>query len=82
MELPPVIYRKLGKEQAWGQVEVDDPPFEIEIDERLRGFSKNKYLIHEALHLALPELSELEVRRVSFFLARLQHRENLRFMEK
>lgn len=54
-----VVYRKLGKEKAWGQAHVDDKT--IEIDPRLKGRKKIEILIHEALHILNPEMSETKV---------------------
>lgn len=54
-----VVYRKLGKEQAVGQAFLDERL--IEIDSRVKGRSKMDTIIHETLHIILPELSETSV---------------------
>ena len=64
-----VVYRKLGKEKAWGQALIEDNT--IEIDPRLRARKKMQILIHEALHLLNPEFSESKVIDQSTKLAKL-----------
>ena len=54
-----VIYKKLGREKAWGQAHTDDNI--IEIDPRLKGRKLMEILLHEALHLQNPTWSETEV---------------------
>ena len=54
-----VVYRKLGKEKAWGKAHIDSNT--IEIDPRLNGRKKMEILIHEALHILNPEMSETKV---------------------
>jgi hypothetical protein len=50
-----IIYRKLGKEQAYGISSSDGV---IEIDERLKGKKMMEILIHEILHLLNPKDDE------------------------
>lgn len=64
-----VVYRKLGKEKAWGQALIDENI--IEIDPRLRARKKMQILIHEALHILNPEWSESKVIEQSTKLAKL-----------
>lgn len=64
-----VVYRKLGKEKAWGQALIEDNT--IEIDPRLRARKKMQILIHEALHILNPEWSESKVIEQSTKLAKL-----------
>jgi predicted CopG family antitoxin len=59
-----VVYRKLGKEKAWGQC-LDDC---IEIDERLIGKKHLEILAHESLHFLFPEASEEEVTKKAIIL--------------
>jgi predicted CopG family antitoxin len=59
-----VVYRKLGKEKAWGQC-LDDC---IEIDERLIGKKHLEILTHESLHFLFPEASEEEVTKKAIIL--------------
>lgn len=54
-----VIYRKLGKEKAWGQASIEDGI--IELDDRMKGKKHLEILIHELMHLQNPEWSETEV---------------------
>lgn len=54
---------KLGRERAWGQAHDDEQL--IEIDPRLKGRKKMEVIIHEAVHLLNPEMSEEEVIRQS-----------------
>jgi hypothetical protein len=60
-----VKYRKLGKEQAHGQVFLDRNL--IEIDERLEGKQHFSTLLHELIHVTAPQLDEefvLEMEKV------------------
>lgn len=59
-----VIYRKLGKEWAWGQATPDDRNPLIEIDPRLGARRQLEVLCHEASHIALPDTSEAEIDRL------------------
>lgn len=54
----PVKERKLGREYAFGQVHENGL---IEIDPRQSPKSYLDTLVHEALHIACPELSERQV---------------------
>lgn len=62
--------RKLGREQAHGQVHepASDNPL-IEIDERLRGLDRLTIVVHEAVHVAMPTLSEKGVIRAAKIVA-------------
>jgi hypothetical protein len=59
-----VVYRKLGREKIWGQAEDH-----IEMDERLMGKKHLEILIHEALHVCFPSLSEDDVVRAGVLMA-------------
>ena len=63
-----VVHRKLGKEQAWGQADIEKNT--IEIDERLTGYRYFLICIHEQQHLLHPDWSETKVRRISSKIAR------------
>lgn len=63
-----VIYKKLGREQAYGIAESDGT---IYIDPRLRGRKELEILIHETYHLLQPEASEEEVIEKSVTLTKL-----------
>jgi hypothetical protein len=55
-----VIERKLGREQADAQVDLDTNV--IEIDPRLKPKKWLSRLCHEALHVAFPDMDEKRVR--------------------
>jgi hypothetical protein len=61
-----VVERRLGKEKAWGQC----TPAEglIELDTRLSARRHCEVLLHEALHLAFPDMGEKEVDRAGKLL--------------
>jgi len=57
-----VVYRKLGREQAWGQATIGENT--IELDTRLGAKRQLEVLCHEQLHLSFPSLlTEAEVDR-------------------
>lgn len=58
-----VIVRKLGREKAVGLADTDKKI--IEIDPRQKSKSYLDTMIHEALHIAFPELSENQVKKSS-----------------
>jgi hypothetical protein len=64
-----VIWRKLGKERAWGQATIGENL--IEIDPRLGAKRQLEVLCHEQVHLTFPNLSEPEVDRAGKDLAKL-----------
>jgi len=75
--------RKLGREQAHGQVhnpDSDNPL--IEIDERLRGLDRLTIVTHEAAHVAMPGASEKQVIRVAKVVASVLWADNYRRVEK
>ena len=63
-----IIYRKLGKEQAYGISSSDGV---IEIDERLKGKKHCEILIHEILHLLNPKDDEKTIIRKSVTLTKI-----------
>jgi hypothetical protein len=71
-----VIWRKLGKEKAWGQATVGENL--IEIDPRLGAKRQLEVLCHEQGHLTFPHLSEAEIDRLGKDLADLLWRQNYR----
>lgn len=75
MELPPVKYLKLGRQSVHGYATLPEGKTQIELDERLKGFNKTKYLLHEGLHIYFPNTKEEEIISLSYFLARLLNRE-------
>lgn len=70
-----VIYRKLGKEQAYGISSSDGV---IEIDERLRGKKAMEILIHELMHLTNPKDDEKTIIRKSIILTKILWQEGYR----
>ena len=70
-----IIYRKLGKEQAYGISSSDGI---IEIDERLRGKKAMEILIHELLHLTNPMDNEKTIIRKSVTLTKVLWKEGYR----
>lgn len=70
-----IIYRKLGKEQAYGISSSDGV---IEIDERLKGKKMMEILIHEVLHLLNPKDDEKTIIRKSVTLTKVLWKEGYR----
>ncbi len=70
-----IIYRKLGKEQAYGISSSDGV---IEIDERLKGKKMMEILIHEVLHLLNPKDDEKTIIRKSVTLTKVLWSEGYR----
>ena len=70
-----IIYRKLGKEQAYGISSSDGV---IEIDERLKGKKMMEILIHEVLHLLNPKDDEKTIIRKSVTLTKILWNEGYR----
>jgi hypothetical protein len=70
-----IIYRKLGKEQAYGISSSDGV---IEIDERLKGKKHCEILIHEILHLLNPKDNEKTIIRKSVTLTKILWNEGYR----
>jgi len=71
-----VVYTKLGREKVWGLAHIGDNL--IELDARLKGKKHLEILVHEAVHLLLPEADEEEVVRVSVALTLLLWAEGYR----
>ena len=55
MQLPRIVYRKLGRERASAQITFGDDL--IEVDPRQSALQEMDSLIHEAIHRADPKLS-------------------------
>jgi hypothetical protein len=70
-----IIYRKLGKEQAYGISSSDGV---IEIDERLKGRKMLEVLIHELMHLTNPLDDEKTIIRKSVTLTKVLWKEGYR----
>jgi hypothetical protein len=71
-----VIWRKLGKERAWGQATIGENL--IEIDPRLGAKRQLEVLCHEQGHLTFPEKTEAEIDRLGKDLANLLWAQNYR----
>ena len=71
-----VVWRKLGREQAWGQATLGEGL--IEIDPRLGAKRQLEVLCHEQVHLTFPEMSEADVDRAGKDIARLLWAQNYR----
>lgn len=70
-----IIYRKLGKEQAYGISSSDGV---IEIDSRLKGKKHLEICIHEMYHLLNPKDSEATVIKKSIILTKILWQEGYR----
>ena len=57
-KVPKVVYRKLGKEGAWGQAWTHRKKPLIEVDPRLGARRMLEVMCHEVLHVALPHLTD------------------------
>ena len=75
-----VIKRKLGREKSWGLAHSADNT--IELHSELKGKRLMLYLIHEALHITDPAMSETKVRKISSRLTAVLWKENFRKIEK
>ncbi len=75
-----VVYRKLGKERAHGLSYL--PDMGIELDIRLKGKKHLEILVHEALHLLVPEWSETKVIEKSKELTKVLWAENYRRVQQ
>jgi hypothetical protein len=63
----PIVEKKLGRDKVLGWA-YSNPPM-IELDERLRGRLQQEVLIHELLHVALPQLDEETVTEVAEWMS-------------
>ena len=75
-----IIYRKLGREKAWGQAYCGENM--IELDVSLKGKHKLEILLHELLHIQNPGWEEDEVIKKSRQLASVLWKERYRQLEK
>jgi hypothetical protein len=71
-----VVWRKLGKERAWGQATIGENL--IEIDPRLGAQRQLEVLIHEVTHLSHPSMTEKEVDRTGKMISKVLWSENYR----
>lgn len=71
-----IVFKKLGREKAWGSANLADNT--IEIDPRLKGRKHLEILIHEAMHIMNPEWSESKVVQQSKRLTQLLWKQHFR----
>jgi ribosome assembly protein YihI (activator of Der GTPase) len=71
-----VVFRRLGRERAWGQATIGEGL--IEIDPRLGAKRQLEVLCHEQVHLTFPEMSEKDVDRAGKELCRMLWDQNYR----
>lgn len=74
-----IVYRKLGKEQAYGIASSDGI---IEIDSRLKSKKHLEVLIHELLHVLQPEDSEETIIKKSVTLTKILWKEGYRRIDQ
>ena len=74
-----IIYRKLGKEQAYGIASSDGI---IEIDSRLKSKKHLEVLLHELLHILQPKDSEDMVIKKSVTLTKILWQEGYRRIDQ
>lgn len=80
---PKIVEKKLGREQAYGQVwNWDDENPLIEIDHRLKNQDRLCILTHEALHCAFPGMSEKSVIRAAKLVSSVLWSDNYRKVEQ
>ena len=74
-----IIYRKLGKEQAYGIASSDGI---IEIDSRLKSKKHLEVLIHEIFHILQPKDSEETIIKKSVTLTKTLWKEGYRRIDQ
>ena len=74
-----IIYRKLGKEQAYGIASSDGI---IEIDSRLKSRKHLEVLLHELLHILQPKDSEEMIIKKSVTLTKILWQEGYRRIDQ
>lgn len=77
MKHPKVIYKKLGREQAYGMYHEGV----ITIDERIKGKTHLRVIIHEYLHHLHEEWTEEKVDEMSTILADFLWKQQYRKIE-
>jgi hypothetical protein len=71
-----VKYGKLGRANAWGLAHTDS--YVVELDERLKGKKHLEILLHEVVHVLMPDASEEETERISIGLTHVLWSEGYR----
>jgi hypothetical protein len=74
-----IVYRKLGREQAYGVSSSDGV---IEIDSRIRSKKHLEVLIHEVLHILQPSDSEEQIIKKSVTLTKILWKEGYRRIDQ
>ncbi len=74
-----IIYRKLGREQAYGVSSSDGI---IEIDSRLKSKKHLEVLLHELLHILQPKDSEDTIIKKSVTLTKILWQEGYRRIDQ
>jgi len=74
-----VVYRKLGKENAFGVAHIGNN--KIEVDERIKTYHHLLILTHEKLHLIFPEFSETKIKKIASQLAKFYWQNNFRWVD-
>jgi hypothetical protein len=74
-----VLYRKLGKEAAYGICHHDDC---IEIDSRIKGKKKFEILLHECLHFVNPTDTEEEIIKKSVLITNTFWHEGIAWIDR
>jgi len=75
-----VVYKNLTRQKVWGLAYMGDNY--MEIDNSLKNKRKLSTLVHESVHLAIPSLSESQVRKVERVVSNLLWQENYRRIEQ
>ncbi len=65
-----LVFRKLGREKNWGQA-WQDGSLLIEVEPSQREEKLMRVIVHEALHVCYPKLSEFAVDRAANKIGRL-----------
>ena len=73
---PKVVFRKLGRESAWGQAFIGED--RVEVDPRLGARRSLEVIIHEVCHICHPEMTEKEVDRTGKMIAKVLWSQNYR----
>lgn len=73
-----IIYRKLGREKAWGLASSDGT---VEVDESLKGKKKFEIINHECLHILFPKATEDEIEEKSILLTNTLWHEGYRLVD-
>jgi len=74
-----VVYKKLGREKAWGIAHIGKN--KIEVDTRLNGKKHIEILLHEKIHLQNPDWSETKVLKHSKELANFLWQNQIRWID-